>query len=655
MLFLIFVICLVSIAKAEVWFNVQPSSLYNIGDDLENVISVSETGKQIILELSCGGQSRSLFLKYLENETTIRILQPLTKAFLGEMKGDCKIIADYGGDRGESLNFKISDEALIRIETQTRDYEPGEKIDILGKIEKLNTLPLEGFFEINLEKINFTSSGIVEKGNFNTSIALPEVIAAGDYLISIKAYEKENGEITNIGETGLSINVKQTPQKVDIALNIQSIKPGNNLDFKISLYDQSGNTIEGSASFSIEDLKGNSLAKALTDTKKEESFYIEKNLFSGNYKIKAYSSGMYGERQFYVEENEEVEFKILNNILNVKNIGNVKYDKAIQVKIGSVVEIISTELEIGEEKEFVIAAPDGDYDIEVTDGSTSVSDKGISLTGNAINIKGAGMGFFSRNKMMAWIFLIFVMGMFVFVALRKVVRKKFVLSQPYGTGKTAGRGVIKLGKEGEYILERYSEVKEAEHSLVLKGQKQDAALICLKIKNELSKEAKENLNNTLEKIYKNKGTLYRSGEYNMAIFSPLLTRTFKNYTPAVKTALEITKALQEYNSRARNKIDFGISVHSGAIINRIEENKLKFTSLGNILTLSKKIAELSENEVLLSKEIHTKTISEIRAEKIEKQGFELFVIKRVTDTEKNEKFIHDFLGRQEEEKKARIK
>jgi len=57
----------------------------------------------------------------------------------------------------------------------------------------------------------------------------------------------------------------------------------------------------------------------------------------------------------------------------------------------------------------------------------------------------------------------------------------------------------------------------------------------------------------------------------------------------------------------------------------------------------------------LSKQIHTKTISEIRAEKIEKQGFELFVIKRVTDTEKNEKFIHDFLGRQEEEKKARIK
>jgi len=634
-------ICLTSAVYAEVWFASQPQIVYNIGDNLEISTSVSEAGKQLEASVVCGNESKLIFLKHVESETSIEILQPLSSSFLGELIGECKVAAKYGQDIAESSIFKISNEIFLRVATDSFDYSPGEEIVIKGDAEKANTKLLDGFFELSSGEIS--AAGIVENGKFEANFTLPENIAAGKNSINFVVYEKEKEERTNRGEKNIEINIKQTPKKIDVALNSQNVKPGNNLNFKILLYDQSENVIYGDASFLIEDLNGNSFMKSLGKIDEDRSFFIEKNFSSGYYKIKAYSSGVYGERQFYAEENEEAEFRMVNGTLTIKNVGNVKYNKAVQVRISDIVEIINDELEVGEEKSYKLMAPDGAYSIVVTDGSNSISGEGVSLTGNVVSVKEVQKNFFTRNKIIVWVFIILVMGMFIFVTSRRVLKKNFVLSEPSSFGKMdGGKSVFKMGEKPAVL----KEIREAEHTLVLRGQKQDAALVCLKIKNELNKESKINLEKVLGIAYENKGAVYKTGENAILIFSPLTTKTFKNYTNAVKVASGMAKTLQEYNKKFKDKINFGISVHSGDIVNRIEENKLKFTSLGNTLTLAKKIAELSQGEVLLSKELHNKTMAEVKADKIEKQGFEVFTIKRVADTEKNEKFIQDFLRRQ---------
>lgn len=652
LLLLISIIFLISAVSAEVWFSSQPKSLYSIGDSLEVSISVSQTGEQLKAELVCGSESKILFAKYLASETSVNILQPLTKSFLWNMKGNCKIAALYKQEEAESSNFIISDSIYLKTETDNFNYNPGEIVKIIGEAQKENSQLLNGFFELNFN--NAVISGIVDKGKFESNFTLPEDVAAGAYLIKIKAYEKEGEEITNIGEKQISINVKQMPKKIEIALSSQNIKPGNNLNFKIILYDQSGNLINRESSFLIENSKGEALYKSLTEINKDETFFIEKNLSFGYYKIKAYSSGVYGEREFYVEENEEVEFEIIDGILTVRNIGNVKYNKAVQVKINDVVEIITPELEIGEEKKYGLAAPDGEYEIVVTDGENSISNKGVSLTGSVISVKEAGGNFFARGKILAWAFIILILGMFIFVSSRNTLKKKFFLSEPgsFGSGGSGMSkiGFVKVGKTGEKIVIQ-REVREAEHSIVIKGQKQDAALICIKIKNQIGKVARENLQKILEKVYESKAVIYKSGDYILVIFSPLITRTFRNYVPAVKISMEIAKELQEYNKKFQDKINFGIGVHSGDIVNRMQDNKLMFTSLGNTMALAKRIAEVSDSEVLLSKELHQKTMSEVKADKKEMSGLEVFTVSRVTDTEKNKNFIQDFLRRQEEEKR----
>jgi hypothetical protein len=634
-------ILLISAVSAEIWFVEQ---------------SVSEAGEQLEAELVCGDEIELIYLQHLRNDTSILISQPLTKEFVGNFTGRCKVELDYDDSVIKSQEFRISDFIQVETEIDRLNFIPQEEVIIRGEAEKENTQLLDGFFRIFIEKINLSTTGPVKGGRFEVNFSFPIDTPASTYTITITAYERKDEEILNTGETRTSVNVKSVPRTLDVALATQNIKPGNDLEFKILLYDQTGNIISGESSFLIEDSKGTPFLKNLIKIDESASFFVEKNFTSGYYTIKAYSSGTYGEREFYVEENEEVEFRVVNETLYIKNIGNVEYNKAIQVKIDEIVEIINEELSLAEEKRYQLKAPDGDYDIFITDGDSSVLSEGTALTGNAVNVKKLGGSFFARNKFLAWAFLILVMGMFIFTAARKALKKKFVLSEkPLGPGKLVkGAGVIKVGTKGkDSKVSIVHEPREAEHSLVLKGQKQEAAVVSLKIKNEISNTARQNLSKILGKAYDNKAVIYKSGDYSLIIFSPLITRTYKNHVPAVKLALDIAKILKDYNNKFSEKIDFGIAVHSGNIVNRLQDNKLKFTGLGNTLILAKKLAGISNQNVLLSKDVNSRAAPEVKAEKTEKEGTEVFTVDKVINTQSNKVFIQDFLKRLAEEGKKK--
>jgi len=658
-LFVMLIVFLTSTVSAEVWFTTQPDDTYSLGDNLDVAISVPTAGWQLRVDIICGNLTEQIFIKHLIDETSVDIVQPLTKSFLTNDEERCNLEASYSGDTKKSSPFTISSKVLISVEADKQDYVPGETIKIQGQAEKANTRLLDGFFEINFKDIEVASSGAVKNGLFQANLTLPENTAAGNYLFNITAFEKEGDETSNIGTKTSSINVKQVASEVEIALDQQEIRAGEELTFRVLLYDQAEQLISGEASYIIENNEQETLKKSLITIDESETFHLDKNLPIGYYKIKAYSSGVYGDRQFYVKENEEAEFEIINGTLMIRNVGNADYDNAIQVKIGNTVEIINTQLKVGEEKQYELIAPDGEYDVEITDGESSVVQDSVMLTGNAISLKERGSGILTRGKILAWVFLILVMGMFVFVASRRVLKKRFVLSsRREKTGKLPPiekkPGVIKIKKdEGKPELKK--ELREAEHSLVLKGQKQDTPLIFLKLRNDLTSSSKENLNKILDNVHESGAVTYKTKDGVMILFSPLITKSFKNHIPAVKTALVLEKKLTEYNKKYHDKIDFGLSVHTGDIVNSIQEGKLRFTSLGNTTNIARKIADISKGEVLLSQDIHQKTLPSIKAEKQSKHGLDIFKVNRIVDTRTNKMFVNEFLKRMAEEGKKQGK
>ncbi|HLF53791.1 MAG TPA: hypothetical protein VI544_01290, partial [Candidatus Nanoarchaeia archaeon] len=68
------------------------------------------------------------------------------------------------------------------------------------------------------------------------------------------------------------------------------------------------------------------------------------------------------------------------------NVGNTRYAKSVQIVIGDTIGIKQLDLDVGESSSFRLIAPEGVYNIKVTDGKTTFTQSGVALTGNVIGI-----------------------------------------------------------------------------------------------------------------------------------------------------------------------------------------------------------------------------------------------------------------------------
>ena len=79
------------------------------------------------------------------------------------------------------------------------------------------------------------------------------------------------------------------------------------------------------------------------------------------------------------------------------------------------------------------------------------------------------------------------------------------------------------------------------------------------------------LERAVELVYRKKGAVYEQGDFIFIVFSPLMTHTQKNEIEAAKAAERISLVLKEHNKRFKDKIDFGIGINSGQMINKVED------------------------------------------------------------------------------------
>ena len=69
-------------------------------------------------------------------------------------------------------------------------------------------------------------------------------------------------------------------------------------------------------------------------------------------------------------------------------------------------------------------------------------------------------------------------------------------------------------------------------------------------------------------------------------------------------------------------------------------------TLGNLSTTAKRIASVSEEDILLSDKIKERTIADVKTEKQERNGVEVYTIKDIKHKEDHSKFISEFVHRQ---------
>ncbi len=624
-LLIVFVISM-QFASAEIILS-QPASFYNLGDTLVMTVEVSEIKSGFLeINLVCDENTKNIYNSIISKKK-IDLAVPLTRTHINELAGQCKVTANYPGEQISSPVFKISNSIIINIDFEKLSVKPGQEIQIKGSASKENGGLVTGFIEIEIEDTSISVLRNVDKGNFDVKISLPKNIEGKEYNLKIKVYEKLSGETTNQGIINKILSVQQVPSKIDIIIDKQSIIPGNELGFKAILYDQANKEVSGDINIVIKNPKEEIFFSQISVSGEEKKLNVEKNFSDGYWVIEASSLNIKNKKLFYVEKKEEAEFKLDNQTLTITNTGNVPYKKSVQIAIGDELKTIELDLNVGETTSFKLIAPDGDYDVKVTDGINTFEQGKVSLTGNVIgvmNIRKAG-GALGRYPIV-WIFLIFIFGLFILMIINKVAKKKFASKFPdLKTDFKIKKTKIDRNKETNFE-------GEAEHTLVLKGNKEEAAVLALKVGDKNLTESAAN------QIKAGKGVIYRAEEgYLLGIFTPSLTKTLENELKAVKIAREIEK-----NLKAQKK-NFGIGINTGNIIAEKQQGKLKFTSLGNTITLAKKIADSGKNEILLSSGSANKARNII---KTEKKG-QHYTIKNIVDREKYKKFVDDFLRKNE--------
>ncbi len=655
---LIFLFLLITpLISSDIIINQQPNGVYNFGDIMNFPIKIktnADIKDFLMMKIICNGAEMEIYKEFLNvksgEEKSINPSIPLIKSIISTT-GSCKIKTILGEDFALSNEFKISDKILIELKESKKEFNPEEKIIIEGKANKETGEPVNGFIDVELNAVNSEPvkfSDSVNNGYFYLNLSIPKNEKAGEHLVVVNIYEKEGENATNKGSLDYTININQIPTNLELVFENFSVEPGTNLKVKGILRDQTGEKIQSINILTIKNKNNKIMQQKELATDEFLEYPISYKESPAEWIVVAVSNKLSAESKFKILEKMEVGVSIVNKTLEIKNIGNVPYNKTLIIKIGNETIVLDSELGVDKTQRYFLTAPDGEYNVEVIKDGKSLLSKNVFLTGNAIDLKKAGIGVVKIARHPAvWIFIIAIMGFVAYTIFRKGYQRSFI-----------GRIGLRGGKL--FPLKKDSFLKSgnrAELSLSIKGDRQEASVFCLNVKNlDEIKKTKSNAEETLQRVIdfaeSNKAVTYENQENIFFIIAPVKTKTFKNEKTALNMAMKSQEMLASYNRLAKQKINFGISINSGIIVAKLEKDSFKFMSMGNLINETKKIASASSGEVLLSEKINAKLISEAKTEIHEKDGLKYYKIRELKHQGDDKKFISNFVRKYEEENRG---
>jgi hypothetical protein len=160
---------------------------------------------------------------------------------------------------------------------------------------------------------------------------------------------------------------------------------GEEVKFQVILLDEDI-PVEKEITVSLYDaLKKKEVIKSITSNS-PSSITIGQDFPSGIWNIKAQYEEVFVERTITVGANLDVEFEIINDELIIRNKGNIRYTKTVQITIGSSTNSYVQNIGVGEEKILKLVSAQGTYNIKVTDGTKTLNRENVQLygTGNVI-------------------------------------------------------------------------------------------------------------------------------------------------------------------------------------------------------------------------------------------------------------------------------
>jgi len=229
---------------------------------------------------------------------------------------------------------------------------------------------------------------------------------------------------------------------LDISIDGKAYSTGENITYEIRLFD--GTTkISSPVDVKIYDYAKKKTMNLTVMSNEQNRLFVEDDFPSGFWNIEASYGTKTAKRIFSIGDREEVKFEIYGDKLIINNTGNTIYTKTVQILIGEKVVTQKQYIEVNGYKEIRLIAPEGYYNIQITDGEESVSFSNVhllgtgavigaldenlvdnpSVLGGARNVSAENIGKSNRSSLTT-IFLIGVFGLFVLLTIEQLLKKR---------------------------------------------------------------------------------------------------------------------------------------------------------------------------------------------------------------------------------------
>ena len=189
----------------------------------------------------------------------------------------------------------------------------------------------------------------------------------------------------------LALFIVSAQNKIEIKPTKESFKAGEEITFIISLYDSQNSLINDNIFVIFEDAEKRKKIEKEVDSNKPSTINLGTDAPSGYWTLTAKYKSPSGESAessslLIIEENELADFELIDDVLTITNRGNARYTQTIQIAIGETIGTKKVDLAVGEKTSFRLIAPDGVYNVRITDGKINVAKSGVSLSGNVVGI-----------------------------------------------------------------------------------------------------------------------------------------------------------------------------------------------------------------------------------------------------------------------------
>ncbi len=691
MVSLVFVL-IVGFASAAITLN-EPSSVYNLGDRLYVSVSgiIGADSGNLNIDLICGSLTSNLvrisaraFDKAKEQTYSVPY-KILNKADLeiddvSKLIGTCRVVASMGSQTVSTKDFTVTNKVSISGTLDSPDYNPGDQIQLTINAQRGDLAPFNGFFQVTGAT---EISGVIENGAAIQIFSMPGDVKADAYTLNLVAYDQDTNGILNKGETSINFLINRVATSLVASISEVEVTPEKDLILGAEILDQSGEKMNDSVNLKV---ISPSLNESETTFSSGEfaTFNFPSYTEPGMWKAVFTASNLVVEKEFKILEFQKAEFDITDSILTITNVGNTRYSKVVEIKIGEDIQKIENlNIPLDGSKQFKLKAPKGEYEIIVSDGETSVNERTL-LTGRAISVKDLeSVGIFSDYSII-WVFLIIIIGATASILFLRHKKTKTIshhsshdggfFSKLFHSKSNTAPNSYKSGVQNSLIFTNKSPAANsldsklhhveddsmvdlanmgtsgAESALVMKGEKHRSAVISISIKNSaaLNDNAKEELARIINKAKISKGLIDWRGSHIFVIFSPLITRTYGNEILAARAGLKMLEDLTNYNKRFKDKIEFNIGVHAGDLIASKEDNKLKYTGIGNTIALAKRISDTDSEKMLVSEEIRKKMLRDMRSVKAyEIAKYPIYSVTGLRNKEADKAKLKDLLDRME--------